>query len=153
MGKIDERLAELGYTLRIDTTPRKIEMFKTVGDIVYLSGHGPHDLDGNLVAVGRVGSDVTVELGYEASKRVALNALGTLKNAIGDLDRVEEIIKVLGFINSAPDFHRQPEVLNGFTDVLIEVFGDKGRHARSAVGTSNLPNNQSVEVEMIVRIS
>ena len=125
---------------------------KVVGDLAFLSGHGPHDEHGKLVAVGRVGSDVTIEEGYKAAQRVAINCLGTLKTTLGDLTRIEEVVKVLGFVNSAPDFHRQPEVLNGFTELLLEVLGEKGNHARSAIGTSNLPNNQSVEVEMIVRI-
>jgi enamine deaminase RidA (YjgF/YER057c/UK114 family) len=96
---------------------------------------------------------VSLEEAYEAARLCALNCLGALKATLGNLERIEEIVKVLGFINSAPDFHRQPEVLHGFSDFMIELFGEeRGGHARSAIGTSNLPRNQPVEVEMIARV-
>jgi enamine deaminase RidA (YjgF/YER057c/UK114 family) len=90
--------------------------------------------------------------GYDAARITALNLLSTIKAKIGDLDRVQKVIKLLGFVNSAPDFHRQPEVINGASDLLVELFGETGKHARSALGTSNLPMNIPVESEMIVRI-
>jgi enamine deaminase RidA (YjgF/YER057c/UK114 family) len=152
MDAIERKLRDLGYRFQEPVPPRPFDRVKIVGDLAFLSGHGPTDEGGKLVAVGRVGSDVSVEEGYEAARRVAVNCLGTLKTALGDLGRIEEVVKVLAFVNSAPEFHRQPEVVNGFTDLLVEVLGEKGRHARSAVGTSNLPGNQSVEVEMIVRV-
>jgi len=95
---------------------------------------------------------LTLEQGYEAARITALNLLSIIKAAVGDLDRIERVIKALGFVNSAPDFHRQPEVINGASDLLVELLGDRGRHARSALGTSNLPMNIPVEIELIVRI-
>lgn len=152
MDEIETKLRAMGYGFQEVVPPRPFRRVKVVGDLAYVSGHGPTDEQGTLLSVGRLGRDVTVEEGYEAARRVAVNCLGSLKQELGDLGRVEEIVKVLAFVNSAPDFHRQPEVVNGFTDLLIELFGERGRHVRSAVGTSNLPNNQSVEVEMLVRI-
>ncbi len=114
--------------------------------------HGCSDPDGNCL-VGRVGAEVTLEQGYECARLCAVNALAGLKRVIGSLERVDEIIKVLGFVNSACDFHQQPAVMNGFTDLMVELFGEeKGRHARSAIGTNNLPKNQPVEVEMVVKL-
>lgn len=152
MDSIEQRLEKLGYRFEANPPARAFERVKIVGDIAYVSGHGPTDENGDLVAVGRVGSDVTLEVAREAARRVAVNCLGSLKEALGSLDRIAEIIKVLAFVNSAPQFHQQPEVVNGFTDLMIELLGDRGRHARSSIGTSNLPANQPVEIEMIVRV-
>lgn len=152
METIEQRLQALGYRLATTRPVRKFVDAKQVGDLVFLSGHGPEDEDGHLSWIGRVGRDVTVEEGYRAARQVAVNCLATLKVHLGDLERIDEVVKVLGFVNSAEDFHRQPEVMHGFTDLLLEVLGERGRHARSAIGTSNLPNNQPVEVEMIVRV-
>lgn len=152
MDTIEAKLHALGHHFREGAPARSIERAKVVGDLVYVSGHGPHLADGTLIHVGKVGGDLTVDEGYDAAMRVAVNCLGSLKNAIGDLDRIVEVIKVLGFVRCTPDFTRQPDVMNGFTDLLLEVLGPRGRHARSAIGTSALPNGQAVEVEMIVRI-
>ncbi|MEX2541049.1 MAG: RidA family protein, partial [Trueperaceae bacterium] len=102
---------------------------------------------------GAVGGDVSEEEGYDAARICAINALGALQGALGDLDRIQQVVKLLGFVASAPGFHRQPFVINGASDFLVDVFGDKGRHARSALGTSVLPFNIPVEIEFIVEIS
>lgn len=152
MDTIESRLNKLGLRLPKGLSRPRIEMGKVMGDTLYLSGHGPHDENGQLPWVGRVGQEVNVEEAYLAARQVALNCLGTLKQILTDLERVSQIIKVTGYVNSAPDFYRQPEVMNGFSDLLIELYGVKGKHARSAIGTSVLPHNQPVEVEMIVQI-
>jgi enamine deaminase RidA (YjgF/YER057c/UK114 family) len=148
-----QRVVDLGYTFAHAVTARPYDRVKIVGDMAYVSGHGPTDEHGQLTAVGQVPTDLRIEDAYQAARLVAVNCLGSLKIALGSLERVEEVVKVLGFVNSAPGFGQQPLVINGFTDLLVEVFGERGRHARSAVGTNSLPNNQTVEVEMIVRIS
>ncbi|NMB12261.1 MAG: RidA family protein [Firmicutes bacterium] len=153
MDKIEQKLIDMGYQLPKPRVGSKIVPAKVVGNLVFVSGHGCSDEDGNLKYRGRVGTDVSLEEAYEAAKLCAINALGGLKAVIGNLERVDEIVKVLGFVNSDEDFHRQPEVMHGFTDLLVELFGpEKGIHARSAIGTSNLPKNQPVEVEMIVTL-
>ena len=152
MDRIEERLKQMGYTLPGSRPGSKIEPAKAVGNLVFVSGHGSGNADGVRPYVGRVGAEVTLEQAYESARLCAVNALGGLKWVIGNLERVDEIVKVLGFVNSADGFHQQPAVINGFTDLLTELFGEKGRHARSAIGTSNLPGNQPVEVEMIVRL-
>lgn len=152
MGPIERKLRELGHAFRDRLPARSIESCKIVGELAYLSGHGPHESGGTLTYVGKVGQELSIEQGYTAAARVAVNCLGTLKETLGDLERIEEIVKVLGFVHCSPDFTRQPEVMNGFTELLLDVLGSKGKHARSAIGTSSLPNGQAVEVEMIVRV-
>lgn len=151
MDKIEQKLSELGHKFR-SVAPKKIEGAKLVGNLLFVSGHGPKDADETLRWVGRVGAEVSVEEAYHAAERCAVNCLGAAKRVIGDLEKVEEVIKVLGFINSAEHFHDQPSVMNGCTDLLVKLFGEKGRHTRAAIGTSNLPHNQPVEVEMILRV-
>ena len=147
---IAQKLNDLGY---IQPEPKKhptvkIVPARIVGNLVFLSGHGHSE-----ELRGQVDRDITVEQGYQAAREVGVNILWSLKNAIGSLDRVEEIVKVLGFVNCADGFTRQPEVINGFTNLMVELFGEeRGTHARSAIGASSLPGNLSVEVEMIVRI-
>jgi len=125
---------------------------KLVGDLVYVSGQGPLK-DGRMLYVGRVGAEVTLEQGYESARICGLNALAAIKSVVGSLDRIEEIVQVRGFVNSAPNFHDQPKVVNGTSELLVEVFGDRGKHTRAAVGSCNLPSNIPVEVEMVVRVS
>jgi enamine deaminase RidA (YjgF/YER057c/UK114 family) len=151
MTKTESKLKELGLELPELDAIGKIEPIKQVGKMLFVSGHGPEE-KGEAVIHGRVGEEVTLEQAYKAARLCALNCLALVKRKIGDLDKIDEFIKVLGFVNSAPNFHEQPKVMNGFSDLLIEVFGDQGRHARSAIGTSNLPNNQPVEVEVILTI-
>ena len=123
----------------------------TVGNLVYLSGHGTNRPDGTLV-VGKVPTVCSEDEAYQAARLVGLNLLATLKNHIGDLDRVQRIIKVLGMVNAEPGFENHPSIINGFSDLMVEVFGDAGRAARSAVGMGSLPMNIPVEIEMIVEI-
>jgi enamine deaminase RidA (YjgF/YER057c/UK114 family) len=151
MSKIEEKLRKMGLELPTLSPIGKIEPVKQIGNMLYVCGHGPEQ-NGEAVIHGRVGADVTLEQAYEAAKLCALNCLALIKRKVGDLDRVDEFVKVLGFVNSAPDFHDQPKVMNGFTDLIVELFGERGRHARSAIGTSNLPNNQPVEVEAIATV-
>lgn len=122
------------------------------GNLLFLSGHGCATERGELIYEGRLGAEVTLEQGYEAARQVGINLLATLRDCLGDLDRVEKIVKVLGFVASTPEFYQQPEVMHGFSDLMTEVFGERGQHARSAIGTSVLPLNQPVEIEMIVKI-
>jgi len=150
--KIEERLKEMGIALPPAVTPvaNYVPAVRT-GNLVFLSGHGPFKEDGSLIT-GKVGSDLTAEQGYEAARRVAIGLLGSLKAIIGDLDKVRRVVKLLGLVNCKPDFTDQPKIINGASDFLVEVFGDKGKHARSAVGTNALPVNIAVEIEMIVEV-
>ena len=124
---------------------------RPVGDLVFLSGHGP-TRDGAFAFQGKVGAERTVEEGYQAAQLVMLNCLASLKQVIGDLDRVERIVKLLGMVNCTPDFGHHPEVINGASDLLVELYGERGRHARSAVGMQSLPRGITVEIEMIVEL-
>jgi enamine deaminase RidA (YjgF/YER057c/UK114 family) len=118
----------------------------------YVSGHGPLKPDGEMMK-GRVGSEVSQDDGYAAARQVGLAMLATLKANLGSLDRVVRVVKVLGMVNAAPDFENHPAVINGFSDLMVEVFGDPGRAARSAIGMGSLPGNISVEVEAILQVS
>ncbi len=148
---IERRINELGYQLPYKEKPKIIENARVVNNLVITSGNGPIK-DGKPIYVGRVGREVNIEQAKEAARCCALNCLAAIKAEIGNLDRIESVIKVLGFVNSDNDFHGMSEVMNGFTEVIIQIFGDRGRHARSAIGTSNLPENIPVEVEMVVKL-
>lgn len=148
---IRERLAELGIELPPVPAPAANYVGCVVdGDIVHVSGHGP--VAGDRVVRGKVGGDVTLEEGREAARMTALSILATLEAELGSLDRVERILKVLGMVNVAPGFDRMPAVIDGCSDLLIEVFGEAGRHARSAVGLAELPFGIAVEIELVARI-
>jgi len=121
------------------------------GNLVYLAGVGPRQPNGELV-LGKLGRDLTAEQGYEAAKWCAVSMLGNLKVEIGDLDKVVRFVKLLGMVNSDPDFTQPPAVVNGCSDLLVELFGDRAKHARSAVGVATLPNGMAVEVEAIVEV-
>ncbi len=121
------------------------------GNLVFLAGKGPTRPEGGYVT-GKVGKDLTVEEGYEAARLVAAAQLAALKMEIGDLNKVVRVVKVLGMVNCLPDFGNQPEVINGFSDTIVEVFGERGKHARAAVGMGSLPRNIAVEIEMIVEV-
>ena len=123
----------------------------TVGNLVFLSGHVPIR-DGTAVFQGKVGAERTVEEGYQAAQLVMLNCLSSLKEEIGDLDRVERIVKLLGMVNCTEDFGQHPRMIDGASDLLVELYGKRGRHARSAVGMQSLPRGFTVEIEMIVQI-
>ena len=147
----EARLKELGIELPEPLAPAGNYVgATTVGNLVYLSGEGPRRPDGH--SSGKVGRDFTVEEAQAEARIVGLNMLTTLKQQIGSLDRVVQIVKVLGMVNATEDFKHHPAVINGFSDLMVEVFGDKGRSARSAVGMASLPFQIPVEVEMIVEI-
>lgn len=149
---VEGKLRELG--LELPEMPAPVANYVravTVGNLVFLSGHGPTK-DGQHMYVGKLGRDLDVATGQKAAELVMLNALASLKAEIGSLDRVKRIVKLLGMVNSAPDFGEQPKVINGASDLLTKLFGDKGKHARSAVGMGGLPFGISVEIEMIVEI-
>lgn len=149
---IETRLLGMGHRFRKELPAKPFVRGKLIGNIVYLAAHGSSDENGNLLAVGRVGAEVSVEQAYLAAQRVAVNCLHSIKAVVGSLDYVEEIIKVQGFVNSAPGFYRQAEVVNGCTDLLVELYGERGLHARGSLGVMSLPGNQSVEADMIVRV-
>lgn len=149
----EKRLEALG--LELPEAPSPLGSYVSVqqsGNLLFLSGAGPIR-DGKPTCTGTLGKELTIEEGQAAARDTALNLLAVLKRHLGDLDRVEQVVKLLGFVASAPDFFRQPEVINGASDLLVEVFGEKGRHARSAIGTSVLPFHIPVEVEAVVRIA
>lgn len=150
--KAEEKLKEIG--LELPTAVQPVANYVTAvrtGNLVFLSGQGPFREDGTLIT-GKIGSDLTQDEGYEAARRVALGLLASLKTEIGDLDKVRRVVKLLGMVNCMPDFIDQPKVINGASDLLVDVFGDKGKHARSAVGMNALPMNIAVEIEMIVEV-
>lgn len=151
--KVEQRLAELGITLPQAQSPvaNYVGSVQT-GNLLFLSGRGPV-LPGGAMATGTVGADVTVEEAYGHARLVGLQLIATMQGALGDLDRVARIVKVLGMVNGAPGFGQQPAVINGCSDLLVEVFGDKGRHARSAVGMGSLPGNITVEIEAVVEVT
>ncbi|MEM3658246.1 MAG: RidA family protein [Candidatus Hadarchaeum sp.] len=152
MGVIEARLESIG--LKLPAVPRPVGEYipaKRVGDLVFVSGQGPV-LNGKPVYVGRVGAEISLEDAYKAAQLAVLNCLAAIKALVSSLDKVEEIIQVRGFVNSSPDFYDQPKVLNGASELLVNLFGERGRHARAALGTSVLPGNIPVEIEMIARI-
>ncbi len=152
MGRIDERLAELSITLAEPAAPAGAYVPAIVdGDHVLTSGQLPL-VDGGLPVTGHVGADVDPEQAKEMARLCVVNALAAIRSVVGDLDRVEQVVKVVGFVASAPDFAGQPGVVNGASELLGEVFGAAGEHARSAVGVAALPLGSPVEVEVTVRV-
>jgi enamine deaminase RidA (YjgF/YER057c/UK114 family) len=148
----EERLAQLNMTLpQVQTAGGSFVDAVKVGNLIYLSGKGPRDSKGEYIT-GKLGQDLTVEQGYEAARLIALLQLAVLKRELGDLKRVKRIVKVNGYVNSAATFYEQHKVINGYSDVMLAVFGDMGKHARTSVGTNALPFNMAVEVEMIVEV-
>ena len=119
--------------------------------LIYVSGTGPRKENGNYLT-GRLGDDMTIEEGYDAAKLTGINILASLKKEIGDLNKIKRFVKVIGMVNSTADFYQQPAVINGFSDFIVEVFGDRGKHARSAVGMVSLPSNIAVEIEVVVEV-
>jgi enamine deaminase RidA (YjgF/YER057c/UK114 family) len=150
--QVESRLKDMGIELPPAVTPvaNYVPAVRS-GHLVFLSGHGPFDEAGALIT-GKVGVDLTVEQGYQAARRIGIGLLGSLKTEIGDLDKVKRVVKLLGMVNCGPEFTDQPKVINGASDFLVEVFGEKGKHARSAVGMNALPMNIAVEIEMIVEV-
>lgn len=148
----DKKMKELGIELFVPAKPmgNYVKAVRT-GNLLYLAGHGPTKADGSNIT-GKVGKELTTEQGYDAAKQVGVAILSTLKAELGDLNKVKRIVKVLGMVNCTENYGNQPNVMNGFSDLMVAVFGDKGKHARSAVGMYALPSNIAVEVEIIVEV-
>jgi enamine deaminase RidA (YjgF/YER057c/UK114 family) len=155
-GQIEQKLAELGIELpQAWSAPPGMNFISAVpvGELLFLAGHGPTGSDGKLAFRGKVGAEVTLEQAYQAARLTGLNLLATIKKEVGSLDKVVKIVKVLGMVNAVDGFGQQPQVINGASDLFVEVFGEQvGKHARSAVGMGGLPSNMPVEIEMIVQI-
>ncbi|NUN99157.1 MAG: RidA family protein [Saprospiraceae bacterium] len=148
----EEKLHAMGITLEEPPAPiaNYVNAVRT-GNLIFLAGKGPRKTDGSYIT-GKVGMDLSIEQGYEAARLTGINQLSALKAEIGDLSKVRRIVKVLGMVNAPDDFTKHPAVVNGFSDLMVAVFGEKGKHARSAVGMSSLPNGMAVEIEMIVEV-
>lgn len=152
MPKIEQKLKEMGITIPEATEPKFSYIpCNQTGNLLYLSGQDCR-IHGELMYKGKLGKEVSIAQGQEAARQTIINCLSVLKWYLGDLDRVVKIVKMLGFVNSAPGFGDQPYVINGASDFLMEVFGENGKHARSAIGTSDLPFHTPVEIEIIVEI-
>jgi enamine deaminase RidA (YjgF/YER057c/UK114 family) len=148
----EQRLAALGLTLPAVPAPvANYVPYRWAGNLLYLSGQGPKLPDGSF-QTGRLGKDVSVEDGYRAARTTGLQLLAVAKSALGELERIEAVVKLLGMVNAEPDFGDHPKVINGCSDLLVEALGDAGRHARSAVGMGSLPNRMMVEIEAILLI-
>lgn len=151
--KPEDRLKELGIELIVPTKPvANYAKAVRTGNLIYLSGHGPTKADGTDI-IGKVGKDLKTEQGIEAAKRTAISLVSTLSMELGgDLSRVKRIVKVNGWVNCTDNFKDQPKVMNGCSDLLVAVFGEKGKHARTSLGTNALPSNIAIEIEMIVEV-
>jgi enamine deaminase RidA (YjgF/YER057c/UK114 family) len=142
----EDRIKELGITLTEPSQPvANYVKWRKVGNILYLAGAGAD-------VYGKLGQELSIEQGYEAARLTAIEIMGTIKAACGDLSKVKQFVKVRGMVNSTPDFYDQPKVINGFSDLIVDVFGEKGKHARAAVGQVALPFNMAVEIEVIVEL-
>ncbi|CDQ18151.1 Enamine deaminase RidA, house cleaning of reactive enamine intermediates, YjgF/YER057c/UK114 family [Halobacillus karajensis] len=152
MINVEEKIKELGIVIPEAPKPGAVYVpAKTVGKLVYTSGQDCR-VNGKLLYEGKLGSDLTVKQGYEAAQQTMINCLAVLKAEIGNLSRIKQVIKLLAFVNSAPGFVEQPYVINGASELLEDILGDKGKHARSAIASNELPFNTPVEIEMIVEI-
>jgi len=153
-GTIEQKLASLGITLPEAPTPvANYVPFVRTGNLLFVSGQVCFGADGKLIAKGKLGASVTIEQGAAAARGCAINLLAQVRAALGDLDKVTRVVRLGGFVNSAPDFLDGPKVLNGASDLMVEVFADKGRHARTTVGVSSLPADAAVEVEAVFEVS
>jgi len=150
--KTEQRLKELGIELLAPTSPigNYVNAVRT-GNLLYLAGKGP-GLPGQPLPVGKVGKDMDVATAKKHARSTGISLISAMKAELGDLDKVKRIVKVLGMVNAVPEFGEQPEVINGCSDLFVEVFGDRGRHARSAVGMGSLPRGIPVEIECIVEV-
>jgi enamine deaminase RidA (YjgF/YER057c/UK114 family) len=148
----EARLKELGLVLPVLPKPvANYLSYRLAGNILYLAGQGPRDAQGRALT-GKLGADIDIDEGYRRARLVGLGLLAAMRDALGSLDRVDFIVKLLGMVNAVPDFNDSPKVINGCSDLFVEVFGEAGRHARSAVGNVMLPNQISVEIEGIVAV-
>jgi len=153
-GAIEQKLAALGIALHEAPAPvANYVGFVRAGNLLFVSGQVCFDPSGKLIARGKLGAGVTIEQGAAAARGCAINLLAQIKAALGDLDKVVRVVRLGGFINSAPDFIDGPKVLNGASDLMVQVFGDKGRHARTTVGVASLPADASVEVEGLFEVT
>ena len=150
---VEQKIADLGITLNKPKLPVKanIEAYTKTGNLLFLSGKGPTLPEGTKIT-GKVGAELSKEEGQEAARQIAINQLEVIKAAVGDLNNVVRVVKVLGMVNATPEFTEQPYVINGFSNLMIEVFGDRGRHARSAVGMASLPGNIACEIEVVLEV-
>lgn len=149
---IEQKLNDLSIVLPEAPKPAAVYLpAKKFGNLIYISGQDSRK-NNNLVHPGKLGKDLTVDEGYQAARQSMINCLAVLKSEIGDLENVQHIVKLLGFINSAEGFVEQPYVMNGASELLVEIFGEKGKHARSAIASNELPFNTCIEIEMIVEI-
>ena len=160
MAKVEERLSALGLVLPAAIKPPPgvmlpFQFVRVLGNRAFISGHGPQNADGSIAApLGKLGRELTVEQGYMAARLTALSILGSLKRALGDLDRISAWCRVFGMVNSASGFNRQPSVINGFSDLILELYGPvAGAHSRSAVGLAELPFDIPVEIEGEIEFS
>lgn len=152
MGMIEQRLQELGIELPEPPAPAAVYIpAVTTGNLVFTSGNDCR-VNGKFLYVGKLGQNLTIEQGQQAARQTMINLLAVLKSHLGELDKIHRIVKLLAFVNSAPGFVEQPYVINGASELLEQVFGERGKHARSAIGTSELPFNIPVEIEMIVEL-
>jgi len=148
----EQKIKQLGIELpQIPESLGSYQDMVRVGNLVFLSGRGPLKADGKYI-IGKVGQDLTANEGYQAARLTAINQLAILKQTFGSLDKIKRIIKVNGYVHTADSFTEQSKVMNGFSDLLIEVFGEQGKHARTSVGVFTLPQNMAIEVEMIVEV-
>ena len=151
--KIEKKLQELKIVL--PKAPQPVANYVAAvqaGNLLFVSGHGPYP-DGKTAMVGKLGKELTPEEGYQTARNVAINCLASIRETLGDLDRVKRVVKLLGMVNCIADFKDQPKVINGASDLMVEVFGEAGKHARSAVGMQSLPNGIPVEIEMILEFN
>lgn len=149
----EDRLKELGIELPPAAQPvANYVPAKRVGSLLFVAGHGPARDKQGVRPTGKVGRELTIEEGYQAARSAGLSILATLRAELGSLDRVRQVVKVLGMVNCAPGFDQTPPVINGFSDLFVEVFGEAGRHARSAVGMAELPASIPVEIEIVVEV-
>ncbi len=150
---VEQTLASLGMRLPAQSSPvANYVPAVRVGDLVFVSGHGPWD-DGTTAMRGRVGAELTIDDGYQVARNVALNCLASVRTVLGDLDKIRRFVKVFGMVNCTEAFRDHPKVMNGCSDLLIEIFGSAGKHARSAVGMQSLPCGIPVEIEMILEVN
>ena len=151
--EIERKLEEMGLKLPPASVP--VANFVTTvrtGNLLFVAGHVPRKPEGGPLNPGKLGRDVTIEQGYQSARLAALNCLASIKAGIGDLDKVKRVVKLLCMVNCTPEFGDQPRVANGASDLLVELYGDQGRHARSAVGMGSLPGNNCIEIEMILEV-
>lgn len=148
----EQKLKELGIALPEVTPPvaNYVDVVRS-GNLLFLAGKGSRNEDGTRIT-GKVGVDLTIDDGYEAARSIALQHLAVIKKEVGDLSKVIRIVKVFGMVNTSPEFTQHSQVINGYSDFMVQIFGEKGRHARSAVGMNSLPVNLAVEIEVIVEV-